>query len=306
MSIAYITHPECLLHELEGGHPEQPARLTAIDEELERTGLKAQLKAYEPPQATREQLERVHHPAHVAEVFDRAPGQGTVYLDPDTFMNPHSLIAALHAAGALVQAVDLVMSGAVRGAFCAVRPPGHHAERGRAMGFCLFNNVAVGAAHALEAHGLERVAIVDFDVHHGNGTEDIFREEPRLLLCSSFQYPFYPFSGADTRSDHIANLPLSGGTSGDNYRKQVSREWLPILDAFRPQLVFFSAGFDAHKDDPLGGLAFEESDYAWITEQVKVLADRHAEGRIISTLEGGYNLNALAKSAAAHVQALIS
>jgi acetoin utilization deacetylase AcuC-like enzyme len=306
MSIAYITHPECLLHELDGGHPEQPARLTAIDRELERCGLKAELTAYEPPQATREQLERVHHPSHVAEVFDRAPGQGTIYLDPDTFMNPHSLLAALHAAGALIQAVDLVMSGEVQGAFCAVRPPGHHAERHRAMGFCLFNNVAVGVAHALEVHGLERVAIVDFDVHHGNGTEDIFRDEPRVLLCSSFQHPFYPFSGADTRSDHIANLPLSGGTSGESYRKQVTEDWLPALDAFRPQLVFFSAGFDAHRDDPLGGLAFEASDFEWITREVKAIADRHAEGRIISTLEGGYNLNALARSAAAHVQALVS
>ncbi len=306
MSIAYITHPECLLHELEGGHPEQPARLTAIDEALQRSGVKAALVEYEAPQATREQLERVHSPAHVARVFARAPGQGTIYLDPDTFMNPHSLRAALHAAGALVQAVDLVLAGEVRGAFCAVRPPGHHAERGRAMGFCLFNNVAVGAAHALAVHGLERVAIVDFDVHHSNGTEDIFRDEPRLLLCSSFQYPFYPFSGADTRSDHIANMPLPGGTAGERYRERVMEEWLPKLDAFRPQLLFISAGFDAHRDDPLGGLAFEASDYAWITEQVKGVAERHAEGRIISTLEGGYNLNALGKSAAAHVQVLIS
>jgi acetoin utilization deacetylase AcuC-like enzyme len=304
VSVSLITHPICLEHEAEGYHPEQPARLTAIQQELERSGLGEGLQRYEAEPVSREQLERAHSPAHVAEVFARVPAQGVAYMDPDTFMNPRSLDAALRAAGAVVQGVDQVMGGKAGAVFCAVRPPGHHAEHRRAMGFCLFNNVAVGAAHALEEHGLERVAIVDFDVHHGNGTEDIFRDEPRVMLCSSFQHPFYPGSGGNTVSDHILNMPLAAGTDGEHYRQRVTAEWLPALDAFRPQLIFFSAGFDAHRDDPLGGLRFDESDYAWITGEVKQIAQRHAEGRMVSTLEGGYNLDALGKSVAAHIEAL--
>jgi acetoin utilization deacetylase AcuC-like enzyme len=304
VTVSLITHPVCLEHEAEDYHPEQPARLSAIQEELERTGLGARLQRHEAQPASREQLERVHSAAHVAEVFARAPDRGVAYMDPDTFMNPHSLEAALKAAGAVVQGVDQVMSGEATAVFCAVRPPGHHAERHRAMGFCLFNNVAVGAAHALAEHGLERVAIVDFDVHHGNGTEDIFRDEPRLLLCSSFQHPFYPGTGSTTVSDHIRNMPLTAGTDGEQYRQRVTAEWLPALDEYRPQLIFFSAGFDAHRDDPLGGLKFDESDFAWITGEVKQIAERHAEGRMVSTLEGGYNLEALGKSVAAHIEAL--
>jgi acetoin utilization deacetylase AcuC-like enzyme len=304
VTVSLITHPVCQEHEAEGYHPEQPARLSAIHQELERSGLGQRLQSHEAVPASKEQLERAHSPAHVAEVFARVPAQGVAYMDPDTFMNPRSLDAALRAAGAVVQGVDQVMSGEATAVFCAVRPPGHHAERHRAMGFCLFNNVAVGAAHALAEHGLERVAIVDFDVHHGNGTEDIFRDEPRLLLCSSFQHPFYPGTGSTTVSDHIRNMPLAAGTDGEQYRQRVTAEWLPALDEYRPQLIFFSAGFDAHRDDPLGGLKFDESDFAWITGEVKQIAERHAEGRMVSTLEGGYNLEALGKSVAAHIEAL--
>jgi acetoin utilization deacetylase AcuC-like enzyme len=227
-------------------HPESPARLHAIQDALVSAGLDFAVRQIDAPLATREQLERVHDPAYLDLVEATAPSEGHALLDHETRMNPHSHEAALRAAGAVVAAVDLVMAGEVEVAFCSVRPPGHHAERARSMGFCIYNNVAVGAAHALAAHGLERVAIIDFDVHHGNGTEDIFRDEPRVLLCSSFQHPFYPNLGAETELPHILNLPLPAGTGGEAYRKAVENLWPEALDAFRPQLIFFSAGFDAH------------------------------------------------------------
>ncbi|RMD69569.1 MAG: histone deacetylase family protein, partial [Gammaproteobacteria bacterium] len=226
--------------------------------------------------------------------------EGMVILDPDTAMNPHSLKAALRAAGAVVHAVEAVVEGKIKNAFCNVRPPGHHAERARAMGFCIFNNAAVGAAHALSM-GLSRVAICDFDVHHGNGTEDIFRDEPRVLLCSTFQHPFYPFKGADTRSAHIVNVPLPAGTGSEGFREAVKEHWLPALEAFRPEMLLFSAGFDAHRDDPLAGLSLVEEDYAWVTEAILPFSGKGA----VSTLEGGYNLKALGKSAAAHIRMLL-
>ncbi|MGH8612185.1 MAG: histone deacetylase family protein [Gammaproteobacteria bacterium] len=305
MTVAYLTHKDCLLHEMGAGHPESPARLSAIHDQLSADGLLPLVRFVEAPFASREQLSRVHDPAYVERIMRIAPKEGVVRLDPDTVMNPHSLNAALRAAGALVHAVDLVVRGEVAAAFCAVRPPGHHAERSHAMGFCLFNNVAVGAAHALAMPGIARVAIVDFDVHHGNGTEDIFRDEPRVLFCSSFQHPFYPGSGAYTRSDHIINMPLPAGTTGVEFREQVEACWLPALDRFRPQLVFISAGFDAHAADPLAQLLFTEEDYTWITEQMVAIAKQHAQGRIVSTLEGGYDLPALGRSAAAHIAALM-
>jgi acetoin utilization deacetylase AcuC-like enzyme len=306
MATAFITHPACLLHASALEHPEQPARLTAIEDQLASSGLLEKLRQYEAPRATRSQLERIHDPAHVFRIFSSVPSAGINHLDSDTFMNPHSLEAALHAAGAVVKAVDLVMAGEVDSAFCAVRPPGHHAERGRAMGFCLFNNLAVGVAHAMETHGLERVAVVDFDIHHGNGTEDIFRDDPRVMLCSSFQHPFYPFSGANSGSDHILPIPLPAQTGGEVFREQVKARWLPALEAFQPRMIFFSAGFDAHAQDPLGQLNFDETDYRWLTAEIKVLAERYAKGRIVSTLEGGYDLSALSLSVAAHLEALLS
>jgi len=286
-------------------HPESPARLSAISEQLIASRLDAVLRHYEPPAATRAQLERVHDADYVESIFRAAPQHGLIALDPDTAMNPHTLSAALHAAGAVVQAVDLVMRNEVTAVFCNVRPPGHHAERKRAMGFCFFNNVAVGAAHALAAHGIERVAILDFDVHHGNGTEDIFGADPRVLLCSTFQHPFYPYRGTAPTQDHIINTPLLAGAGSAEFRRVVETRWLPALHKFKPQLVMFSAGFDAHRDDDLGQLLFAEADYFWATEQAKVIAAKYAHGRIVSVLEGGYNTAALGRCVVAHVQAML-
>jgi len=288
------------------GHPESPARLAAIERHLNETGLSAGLAIEEAPRASREQILRVHDAAYVDTIIEYAPEHELLWLDPDTALDPHSLEAGLRAAGANVRAVDRVLMGTQKRAFCAVRPPGHHAEHARAMGFCFFNNVAIAAAHAIAAHGLERVAVVDFDVHHGNGTEDIFLGNPKVMLCSSFQHPFYPFSGADTKAENIVNIPLVAGTDGSTFRRAVERRWRDALDAFAPQLVLVSAGFDAHRDDPIGGLALAEEDYTWVTEFIVSVADAHAQGRIVSTLEGGYDLRALSRSVAAHLRALNS
>ena len=286
------------------GHPECPERLQSVMRALEGSGLAAKLKVVEAPPASREQLERIHEPAHVDVIFEAAPERGYAYLDPDTSMNAKSLSASLRAAGALVKAADMVMAGEVRNAFCAVRPPGHHATRARPMGFCIFNNVAVGAAHALEAHGLERVAILDFDVHHGNGTEDAFHDDPRVMFCSTFQHPYYPYSGADSGNEHIINTPLAAMTDGRGFRAAVERDWIPALDRFRPQMVFVSAGFDAHRDDPLAYLQLADEDYRWVTQKLVEVAGRHAQGRVVSTLEGGYNTGALARCVVEHVSVL--
>jgi len=305
LTLALISHPACLLHDMGDWHPESPARLHAIQDALVSAGLDFAVRQIDAPRATREQLERVHDRAYLDLVDATAPRQGTALLDQETRMSSHSHEAALRAAGAVVAAVDLVMTGELVAAFCSVRPPGHHAERSRSMGFCIYNNVAVGAAHALEVHGVEKVAIIDFDVHHGNGTEDIFRDEPRVLLCSSFQHPFYPNSGADTDLPHILNLPLPAGTDGQAFRKAVETHWPEALDAFRPQLIFFSAGFDAHAADDMSQLRLTEADYRWITNIVRCAANAHAQGRIVSTLEGGYDLHSLGRSAAAHIDALL-
>ena len=304
MRAALLTHPDCARHEMGAHHPECPERLHAVLEAIEASGLADKLDAIEAPEATREQLERVHAGELVDHIFEAAPQSGYAYLDPDTSMNPRSLSAALRAAGAVVKGTDLVMQGGVKRAFCAVRPPGHHATRDRAMGFCLFNNVAVGAAHALEAHGLERVAVLDFDVHHGNGTEDAFHDDARVMLCSTFQHPYYPYSGADSGNDHIINTPLPAMTDGKGFRAAVERAWIPALDRFAPQLVFVSAGFDAHREDPLAYLNLEDADYRWVTEKLVEVAERHAAGRVVSTLEGGYNTHALARSVVEHLEAL--
>jgi acetoin utilization deacetylase AcuC-like enzyme len=285
-------------------HPECPARLAAIDDQLIASGIAAYLQHHEAPLATPEQLARVHPQEYIEAIRAARPARGIVHLDPDTAMNPGTWDAALRAAGAAVLATDLVLGGKAGNAFCSVRPPGHHATRTRAMGFCIFNNVAVAALHALERHGVERVAVVDFDVHHGNGTEEIFSGDERALMVSTFQHPFYPYSGTDNPAQNMVNVPLPAGTGSQGFREAVERHWLPALERFRPQLVFFSAGFDAHVEDDMAMLRFVDQDYAWVTQEVKAVADRHAAGRIVSVLEGGYALSALGRSVVQHLRVL--
>ncbi|MEO8755437.1 MAG: histone deacetylase family protein [Casimicrobiaceae bacterium] len=305
MPTAFITHPSFLLHEMGPYHPECPERLTAISDRLIASRLDAHVRHYTARAATREHIARVHGAAYIDSIEAASPEEGLHFIDPDTALNPHTLTAALHAAGAVVQAVDLVLDGECKTAFCAVRPPGHHAERRRAMGFCIYNSVAVGAAHALDAHGLERVAIVDFDVHHGNGTEDIFQGDPRVLMVSTFQYPLYPYCGVENQAPNMVNVPLAAGEGSAAFRAAVTDRWLPALEAHRPQLILISAGFDAHREDPLAGLKFTEADYTWVTRELLEVARRHAQGRMVSTLEGGYALSALGRSAAEHIRVMI-
>ncbi len=304
--IRLYTHPACLGHEPGPGHPESPARLTAVLEALDHDRF-ARLDRVEAPRAARRHLLRVHTPEHVARVLEAQPEPAGLRLDEDTMMSPGSVEAALRAAGAVVAAVDAVMEGSCERAFCAVRPPGHHATASRAMGFCLFNSVAVGAAHALMHHRLKRVAIIDFDVHHGNGTQDIFERDPRVLYVSSHQAPLYPGTGAanECGAGNIVNAPLPPETTSQEFRQIWDGLLLPRLHDFRPQLVLVSAGFDAHRADPLAQLQLDTEDYAWISERLVHLARAHADGRLVSSLEGGYDLGALAAGACAHVQALM-
>jgi acetoin utilization deacetylase AcuC-like enzyme len=304
VTTAFITHPACLLHEMGPHHPECPARLNAVIEAFEVSGLMSRLLRVEAPLATMAQLVATHDPDYVESVVERAPDSGYASLDPDTSMNPHSLEAALRAAGAVVEGVDRVARGEIANAFCAVRPCGHHATYDSAMGFCIFNNVAVGARHAIDAHGFSRVAILDFDVHHGNGTEDIFHDDERVLFCSSFQHPYYPGTGADSGNEHIIPTPLAAMTGSAEFRRTIEASWFPVIERFAPEFFIISAGFDAHADDPLAYLGLREPDYTWITERIAELAARHAGGRIVSALEGGYNLAALGRSAVAHAEVL--
>lgn len=307
MATSYITHADCLKHEMGAGHPECPERLTAVNEHMKMSGLLDQLRVLEAPLASPDDLKRVHRSEYVDLIFENAPTDGYVQLDPDTAMNPYTLDAARRAAGAGVMAVEEIMAGRSSNAFCAVRPCGHHATTGRSMGFCLFNNIAVAAAYAVEKMGLERVAIVDFDVHHGNGTEDMFSKpqwQDRALMVSFFQHPFYPGTGTQDPAPNMVNVPLAAGSDGRAARKALQDEWLPALEKFKPQMVFISAGFDAHKEDLLGGLALVEADYEWMTRELMAVADEYSDNRIVSMLEGGYNFAALGRSAVAHVGAL--
>jgi acetoin utilization deacetylase AcuC-like enzyme len=308
MSTVFYSHPECRLHDMGPGHPECPQRLDAITDQLRSTGLDIALEFKEAPVATPEQLARAHDVKYVSElrdVLERVRDDGTPRaLAPDTVAAPGTLHAALRAAGAAVAATDDVIAGRASSAFCAVRPPGHHATRGETMGFCFFNNVAVAARHALDVHGLSRVAIIDFDVHHGNGTEDIVAGDERLLMCSFFQHPLYPYSGAVPKGTNMVNVPLPPYTRGPAVREAIEQQWLPALERFAPQMVFISAGFDAHREDDLGQMGLVEADYEWITQQLVGVAQRHAQGRVVSCLEGGYNLGALARSVAAHIRVL--
>jgi acetoin utilization deacetylase AcuC-like enzyme len=289
------------------GHPECPDRLSAIDEQMRSSGTLDALRSLEAPLADPDDFKRVHRADYVEQIFAGAPTEGYAQLDPDTAMNPHSLTAAQRAAGAGLLAVDEVMAGRSANAFCAVRPCGHHATPSRPMGFCIFNNVGVAAAYALEKKGLDRVAIIDFDVHHGNGTEDIFSQpkwRERVLMASFFQHPLYPYSGTVNPAPNMINVPLAEGSDGAAAKEAIESQWLPALERFKPQMIFISAGFDAHREDPLGGMALIEADYAWMTRELMALAARHSDARVVSMLEGGYNLSALGRSAVAHVRTL--
>ena len=309
----YFTHPDCRRHEMGRGHPECPERLDAIEDRLLASGVGDALDRREAPLAPQSELVLAHDRTHVAairgmadEIGEQQAAGGTdhLYIDPDTAMNPHSWNAALRGAGAALAATDAVIDGELENAFCAVRPPGHHATRSRAMGFCIFNNVAIAARYALERKGLERVAVVDFDVHHGNGTEDILAGDSRVLMVGIFQHPFYPYSGAGPHADNMLNVPVPAYTKGDRIRTLIEDSWLPRLHAFKPQMIFISAGFDAHREDDLGQLGLVEDDYRWITKQLKDIANLYAQGRIVSCLEGGYNLDALGRSVEAHLRVL--
>jgi acetoin utilization deacetylase AcuC-like enzyme len=283
-----------------GNHPEAPARLDAIEQALEAAG-SGTLREQSVP-ADFAQLRRVHATDYLQALQNSSPITGYHALAPDTFMNPHTFEAALLAAGAGVLGVDRIMQGRAASAFCAVRPPGHHARRAQAMGFCLINNIAVAAMHALTHHNLRRVAILDFDVHHGNGTQDIVINERGVLFCSTHQHPFYPYTGEPAAAPHIINVPLPAGSGSEEFRRAVLREWLPALEQFKPDFIFVSAGFDAHRDDPLGGLSLVEADYGWIGAQIRDFAAAHCGGRVLSMLEGGYNVTALARSVAAYIR----
>ena len=309
----YFTHGDCRKHEMGAGHPECPQRLDAIADRLLASGVGDALDRREAPPAALADIELAHSRMFVASLRGlsdglrdevAAGGPAHAQIDPDTAINVHTWDAALRAAGLALAATDAVMAGELENAFCAVRPPGHHACRDHAMGFCFFNNVAIAAKYALERHGLARVAIVDFDVHHGNGTEDIVAGDERILMASFFQHPFYPLGGARSNANNLVNLPVPAYTRGAEIRALVEAAWMPRLEAHRPQMIFISAGFDAHREDDLGQLGLVEQDYAWITSRLKDIARRHAHGRIVSCLEGGYNLSALGRSVEAHLRVL--
>lgn len=305
MTIALISHPSFILHNAGEGHPERPERVKVVQTALAHYPFHQPIKFYEAPAATREQLLSVHDASYVDWITSIAPQEDMIGVDADTWMNPYTLQAALHAAGSVPFAVDLVMKGKAQVGFCNVRPPGHHAERDKAMGFCFFNNVAVGAVHALQAYDLKRVAIIDFDVHHGNGTQNIFQRDKRVMYCSSFEHPFYPGYDEEMDNTHILSVPLAAGTGSDLFRSRVQSAWFEQLAAFQPQFIFFSAGFDAHVNDTLADLQLTAADYVWLTDQIAKIAKVHCGGRMVSVLEGGYNLEALAECVPAHVDAMI-
>ena len=309
----YYTHSDCRKHEMGPGHPECPARLDAIEDRLLVSGVLDALEHREAPLAPLADIELAHDRMHVAalrglslRLIEEEDAGGSPYfqLDTDTAMNRHTWTAALRAAGAAVDAVDAVMAGELENAFCCVRPPGHHAMRSKAMGFCFFSNVAVAAKYALQRHNLKRVAVIDFDVHHGNGTEDILAGDERALMVSIFQHPFYPYSGDQNPAPNMLNVPVPAYAKGMDVREIVEMVWMPRLEAFKPEMIFVSAGFDAHRDDDMGQLGLTEQDYTWITQRIKDIARRYSKGRIVSCLEGGYVMGPLARSVEAHLRVL--
>ncbi len=308
MTTLLITHDDCLAHETGAYHPERPDRLRAVLQAMEQDVFR-DLVREEAPRAALAAMARAHPGTFAQDILDAIPAQALRQIDADTVISPGSGEAMVRAAGAVVRAVDAIVNGAVDNAFCAVRPPGHHAESTRAMGFCLINNVVVGAMHARAAHGLKRVAVVDFDVHHGNGTQEMFWDDAEAFYASSHQYPFYPGTGgARERGAHgnVVNVPLAAGTRSDVFRSRFSDEILSGLEAFKPDMIFISAGFDAHRDDPLAELLLTENDFAWATAGLTAVARKACGGRVVSVLEGGYNLDALADCATAHVETLMA
>jgi len=305
MSTALITHNDSVLHEISPGHPESPQRIGAILDQIKKENLYDYLNQLEAPLAKPEAALSCHPQSYIDMIVASSPESGSVQLDADTAMNPHSLNAALRCIGAGMLATDKVIAGDVNNAFCVMRPPGHHAEKSQAMGFCFFGSIAIAARHAINEHGLDRVAIVDFDVHHGNGTEDIVDGDKKILFCSSFQHPLYPGRFRPNVEGQRVNVPLAAGTGGEEFRMSVLESFIPALNKFKPQMIFISAGFDAHKDDPLAGLELGDNDFVWITQQLMEVADKHANGRIVSMLEGGYSLPALARSATGHVREMM-
>ena len=305
MSTAYISHPDCQAHDTGEGHPECARRLSVIEDRFITSGLADFIRSFDAPEVTQDQLLRVHTPEHLETVEAMMPQQGYAHLDPDTVVSPATLEAAKRAAGAVVLAVDLVMKGTMQNAFCGVRPPGHHAESNRAMGFCVYNNIAVGAAHALEKYNLNKVAILDFDVHHGNGTEDIFLEDDRVLYCSTFQHPFYPYTPVAENNDRIVAIPLEATAKSAEFRTAITDHWLPALERFQPEMILVSAGFDAHRDDEMSHVSLTDADFKWIAEQIVRMAELSASGRIVSVLEGGYELHSLARCVETHMRVLM-
>ncbi len=304
MKTAFISHADTMLHVMDGQHPESPARISSIKNAVLQSALKDKLQLFDAPLATKQQVNKAHLPAYVDDIFSKSPKVGLVRLDADTAMGPHTLEATLRASGAAILAVDLVMQGKVKNAFCCTRPPGHHAGRHNSAGFCIFNHIAIATMHALTQYPVQKVAIIDFDVHHGDGTEDIFKSNPSVMLCSTFQHPFYPHKGADSRTERMINVPLAANSDSQSFRKAVASEFTPALDRFKPDLLLVSAGFDAHRQDPLANLALEVDDFAWMTQYIVEQSIKHCEGRIISCLEGGYHLQYLAECALAHIKVL--
>ena len=307
MSITLFSHAACALHRVTEVHPECPERLGAVNDQLIRSGLEYVLTQKDATQASKADLYRAHDIAYVNDVFAKAPTAHDehIWLDPDTVMTAGTLEAALYAAGSGINGIDEIMQQANQRVFCAIRPPGHHATRSAAMGFCIFNNIAVAALYALHHYPVQRIAIVDFDVHHGNGTEDIFLQDDRVLFCSSFQHPLYPNTGADTISPHVVNIPMPAGCEGFEWQQAVQQRWLPAIDAFAPDLILVSAGFDGHLEDDMAQFNLREDDYFWIGKQLKALADNHCQGRLLAMLEGGYEFSSLGRSVVAFLKGIL-
>lgn len=304
MITSFITHEDCALHDMGPWHPENPMRINAIIDQLKLSGLMNQLMQYKARPVTEEQLYRVHPKAHVRSLELSLPETGFTAIEEETLLCPRSLEAASYAAGAVVRGVNQVFRNQADNVFCAIRPPGHHAEKVESLGFCFYNNAAIGALHAIEEYGLERVAIFDFDVHHANGTVDIFRDDPRVMVCSSFQHPFYPWRYAELEGDNLINTPLDAHSGSLEFRRAIENSWLPAIQNFKPQLVIISAGFDAHREDEMGELNLEDDDYHWVTNFLMEQAQSFCDGKVVSVLEGGYNLNSLARSVHRHIEAL--